>query len=327
MKLNNENSYDTSVASSATLFSIAEDELLIVENQGQSRLRYGTTSGTLDGVLAPGEEEVFSTSQYLKATGGRQRCGVRVTTGRPSLPRTVASTSVALYQDFSDAADGAPTVADTGQTWTLFNSRDAGSEPVIADGFLTNDLAALSDPGNGYCQTELAGNATRIGCRWAYTTAPSSTTAKIVLLILADVYDNGAELPSMACHLICDDNKFSFSVWNGFQHDETGIVDLFNGYFDENLATDGTLYELEATIDYETGTVVVSSSVPFTSPPGELSNADAAFSPDGRLVSFTDARIITFAGPWVCFETLGSLLDPDTSGVVGFEEVWADASA
>lgn len=91
MKWNNESSRDTLVTSDATLFSIGEDELLIVENQGQSRLLYGTTSGALDGVLAPGDEEVFSVSQYLKAAGGRVRCGVRVTTGKPPLPRSAAS--------------------------------------------------------------------------------------------------------------------------------------------------------------------------------------------------------------------------------------------
>lgn len=112
MKWNDERVDDRPVTSTPQQFSIAEDELLELENLGRNRLAYGATSACLDGVLAPGEEESFSTSQYVKATGGRQVATVRARTGKPSLPRSVESKAeggaeVSILQDrFSLPAEG-----------------------------------------------------------------------------------------------------------------------------------------------------------------------------------------------------------------------------
>lgn len=223
-----------------------------------------------------------------------------------------------MYDDFSAAADGAPTVADTGQTYTLHRStgKSDNSYPIVTDGILTNGLVAAdgSNKGNGYLNVSLENDVTRIGGRFVLG---DETAASQVALLILESPIVGA-IPDMSVHLLVGPTKWTLGYWDN----NPNVVDIMNGYFGTPLADDGTtVHEIDVTVDYTASRVTVVTSSPSTSPADELDNADSVHTPDGKVHSITDANIALYKGRHACFEVL-ALAGADTP--FGWIEGWAD---
>jgi hypothetical protein len=204
-----------------------------------------------------------------------------------------------LYSPLSDVYTAKGTaalgLADTGQAWFMM-ANPAGAELSVVSGKLTNtgSPAALRA---GYVTANLGANVLRIGARFTLssTTHPGGGAAGLV--IWRSLLWTTNIIPDSGVHISISDIGWGLGVW------ETQVfTGIASGSFSPALATDDTtVHTFEATIAGSTVTLDLPAN--------------------GGTPSVTDARVVSLAGPYACFEVYQTDASIDTKAK--FTEVWA----
>ena len=199
------------------------------------------------------------------------------------------------WSDFRDAADGQPTVLDSGQAWRHVGSDGETHELTVIDGALTNEIA--SGGTTGYAEVHLEGTVSRIGAKVTFSSY-STTNGVAALALLSAPFDN-SDIPDMSCHLSVNPSRYIFGVWEN----PGSFVSLQTVEFDTALTADGTTEHLiEVQIVGSTATILISGGIV------------------GRV---TDDRIATNGGAYCFWEVFAAEASTDSKPT--FREVWADS--
>jgi hypothetical protein len=125
------------------------------------------------------------------------------------------STLYELQHNFTDDPTGTPTVADTGQTFTLAYNRVASALTVSGGALTTTDITTGS--ANTMLNTQLSATATYLEAEFNFGATGTTDTQSVVFAawtgaIAPGVFSTGADSP---CAVSFARNFVTFSVWSG----------------------------------------------------------------------------------------------------------------
>ena len=212
-----------------------------------------------------------------------------------------------LWTVFAGKANGsAPTTFDSGQPATVTLGPTGSAAPQISNGVLTS---TPSGTGNAayYLSGTLAGTVTRIGGRFVFSGGSTNTGSALLGITNEQIVSSGGNVtvPDMSCHFAITPTAWTFGVWAGPNHGNSGLVTLASGGFATSLNIDGVS-------EYEAQVWIVGNTATFDLP-------------DGTRQTVTDSRIgdATYSGSHVFFEQYANVANTDN--IVGFTHVWASS--
>jgi hypothetical protein len=209
----------------------------------------------------------------------------------------LATTFVAARTNHANtfSGTGAPTTADTGQTYALTNSGGTGDGLSIIGGKLTN-TATHAGLAAGYAQVTHAQNVNRVGARFTFGAYTTTNGAAVVGIWAAPLNSSYPVIPNAPCHLVITPTAWNYGVFQG-----NALTNIASGQFSSPLATDGTEHRVDVVINGTTATLLL---------------------PDGSLASVTDSRIASLAGRHAFVEVYA--LDANTDSKAAFTAIWSD---
>ena len=213
----------------------------------------------------------------------------------------VAIAEPAIWSDFTGATDTTdfPTESDSGHAWQ-WPAAGSGSpyRPVIVDGRYTNE-AATNSGGATYIEADLGAGIARIGCDFSFGAGDSGTVIALVVWtepITDAILDPSPYIPDAPLHIVVSQTNIGIGYY------DTTTQLLRTVKHPEELAKDGTVYRIEATIDGDTITVVT---------------------PFGEVITASHAFVAANPGNWACWEIFQS--DADGTSKPQIARVWAEA--
>lgn len=207
------------------------------------------------------------------------------------------------FIQFSRRADAstAPAVADSGLPTFRVNGAASNSQHIVQNGYLT--FAPTSGPSAAaYLQSTLPGNATRIGCRFRFNGAGTTTGGAVALVVTKApvVYSGGITPQSMPMHLVVSKSQLQVGYWDGSDAGGTGWYILKTNPLS---LLDNVDYEVEAWLSGNTVTYRL---------------------PDGSWDSYTDSNVGTNAGSTVWVENFSNAATTDNAALIS--KFWASST-
>lgn len=182
-----------------------------------------------------------------------------------------------LFQRFADAPNGAISVADSGDPWTVLTNGAPGAELRVIDGKLTNDTGS-SGPAAGSISADLPSAVSRVSAVFGFSSgATDDGSVAIVVGINLPREGNASSDLTSPCQIVVTPTKLALSVVNGGEAASLGAAD-----FSQRLAAD-TDYPVNIEIDYDVGVVRIDG-------------------PDDRTRVFSDDRVRTNRGSIITYQ-------------------------
>ena len=198
-------------------------------------------------------------------------------------------------------ASAGPAKTDSGLSTVLTNGAANNSQHIVQNGYLT--FAPTSGPSAAaYLQTVLPGNATRIGARFRFNGAGTTTGGAVCLAVCKApvVYSGGITPQSMPMHLVVSKTQLQVGYWDGSDAGGTGW----------HILKTNTLALLD-NVDYEVEAWLSGNTVTYRLP-------------DGSWDTYTDSHVGTNAGSTVWVENFSNAATTDNAALIS--KFWASST-
>jgi hypothetical protein len=210
---------------------------------------------------------------------------------------TYVTSSVNAWDRFSDRADGALGVSQSGHTWIPYGASGiAANVPTIVSGAMR---FASGVTGVSYPQIQLPQRGRRIGGRFRFAAGTAGDSAAAFALWATDISATFPAIPNTPIHL-----TISTAGWIYGYFLAGTLTNVAFGLWSTPLTADGaTVYTLDCFLDTSRGEATL-------------------FLPDGTAVVVADSHIGSIAGTYACWE---SYTPNSGETIASFTEVWADS--
>lgn len=216
-----------------------------------------------------------------------------------------AQVGPSIYDTFTGKADGAPTIADSGQTW-LPSGQIA---PSISGGKLGYPTGQTVPPaGATYAQVDAGAACVKIGGTLRFdNSVDTGASVALGLFTTSGVVTTGPAPTGASAHLAVTPTYFQMSLFSNVNTDYTNVTPVgFTApavYFPSPLGTDGvTTYPIEIVLDRAASRAYVTVG-------------------DNPTVEYQDSRISTVIGRYPFWE---SFPNGSATNLGGFTSIYAD---
>lgn len=132
-----------------------------------------------------------------------------------SMDKRYAAASLELYQDFTAASNGAPTVADSGQPWLFSYASTSGSSPSIAGGRYVDPFTSAGASAS-YLTAQLGGSVTYMEADFDFLAAGSTAGQNCTLVAWASAPAAPiVTVPNSPAHVVFTPTGYTYGVWTG----------------------------------------------------------------------------------------------------------------